>query len=426
MTDPSRTEQERAFGDAVLKQIGQGRFGRGVRRKLMDQFGADRLLSPDESGLFHRLGKLPPRFFPVRPSQPADPADYEMLAPQPRDFRLALTPPVQHDDGPLPISRFARKEVRKFPTEYVLRAEGVTAYIKNHLSLYEVSSGYIPEITDGDPMVDMAELNGVEQRKLSGKTANLVVTGSAMFSHWTFDVLPRVKLLRDRGFSISDFDHVLIATRNPRFTFHDQGLAALGVDPAQVQAVKDGGPSFAFDTLITPSAIRAGYYAEPWVYEEVRRLFMPHSGGSTTGKRLFIGRKGDNKRAVVNMDALQPVLDAFGFETVYAEDHTISEFAQVMNGAAVVTGPHGAGFSNIVFCKPGTRVLELYGAHITDEFWGICNTMGMEHHILAGYDAEGRRPWQEGAFPVVTQKERNAAPFSVDPDDLRRTFQAIC
>ena len=59
--------------------------------------------------------------------------------------------------------------------------------------------------------------------------------------------------------------------------------------------------------------------------------------------------------------------------------------------------------------------MELYGPHITVEFWGISNTLGLEHHILAGYDEARRYPWDDGAFPVASQKERNAAGFFVDP-----------
>ena len=428
MTDTPLNERERAFRDEVLARRRGGKFGRKDRLELLAGLKGTRVLEPQELARFERTGHLPPRLLPADElTAPAPPSAYEVLDRRTSAYSLRLTPPVMHSPGPLPTKKFSRAAVREYPDLFAVEARDVCGHIRNHMALFRLDEGYIPEITDADALPFEDTFPWDEARDLPGKSANLSATGSAMFSHWTFDVLPRAKLLEERGHPIDSFDHVVIATRNTAFGFHDQGLMRLGVDLDKVRVAKEGTPVFRFEHLVEPSKVRDGYYGEPWVYEEVRRLFAGgQPEGGTPGERLFIGRKNTNKRTVLNMAEIQPQLDDLGFTTIYAEDWSIPEFARIMNQARVVAAVHGAGLSNIAFCEPGTKVLELYGPHITVEFWGISNTLGFEHHLLAGYDEAGRRPWDEGAFPVRSQQERNAAGFTVDPAELRRALAAVC
>lgn len=422
------SDQERAFLDEVVERRRTGKFGKKKRLAMLQALPAGQILAPEERSRFERAGALPERLTAGAGSlEPAPSSAYQVLDRRSSDATLKLTPPVNHSTGPLPTDKFNRVQIRGYPDVYAVEAKDVLGNIKNHQALFRVDEGYIPELTDVEALPFADTIGWDDATELSGKSANLAATGSGMFSHWTFDVLPRARVLAERGHPIDSFDHVVISTRNAAFGFHDQGLMKLGVDLDKVRVAKEHGPVFRFEHLVEPSKVRDHYFGQPWVYEEVRRIFAGgRPEGGSPGERLFIGRKNTNKRTVLNIAEVQPVLDAFGFTTVYAEDWSIPEFAKIMNGARVIVGPHGAGFSNIAFCEPGTRVMELYGPHITVEFWGISNTLGFQHHLLAGYDEQHRYPWDDDAFPVASQQERNAAGFYVDPRELRRALAAVC
>ena len=427
MTD-TLSDQDRAFLDEVFERRRAGKFGKRKRLAMLQALPQGMVLEADERHRFERTGALPARLTSgAETLPPAPPSAYSVIDRVSTDFAIRLTPPVHHSDGPMPTEKFGRTVVRGYPDIFALEARDVLGNIKNHQALFRLDAGYIREITDDQALPFADTIGWDEAVELSGKTANMSATGSGMFSHWTFDVLPRFKVLAERGHPVESFDHVVISTRNAAFGFHDQGLMRVGVDLDKVRVANQDGPVFRFAHLVEPSKVRDSYFGEPWVYEEVRRIFAGGKPeGGSPGKRLYIGRKNTNKRTVLNMAEIQPVLDAFGFVTVYAEDWSIPEFARIMNQARVIVGPHGAGFSNIAFCEPGTRVMELYGPHITVEFWGISNTLGLQHHILAGYDEAHRYPWEDGAFPVASQKERNAAGFKIDPAHLRRALAAVC
>ena len=79
----------------------------------------------------------------------------------------------------------------------------------------------------------------------------------------------------------------------------------------------------------------------------------------TTGsRRIFIARP-QGRRGLKNEAEIHALVETKGFEIVRLEELTMREQCTLFCNAEFVAGAHGAGFANIVFCKPGTRVLEL-------------------------------------------------------------------
>jgi hypothetical protein len=57
---------------------------------------------------------------------------------------------------------------------------------------------------------------------------------------------------------------------------------------------------------------------------------------------------------------------------VRPDAHPVADQARMFAEAELVVGVHGAALSNLVFCSPGARVLELLPADFVDPvFWAI-------------------------------------------------------
>src|SRR5205823_4207781 len=81
-------------------------------------------------------------------------------------------------------------------------------------------------------------------------------------------------------------------------------------------------------------------------------------------RRLYVSRRGQRRR-LANYHEIKPLLDRYGFEEIMG-DIEPSVFAE----AAVVVGEYGAGLTDIVFCRPGTTVIELTPPrHILPHFY---------------------------------------------------------
>lgn len=82
-----------------------------------------------------------------------------------------------------------------------------------------------------------------------------------------------------------------------------------------------------------------------------------------------------------------------------------------------VVGLHGAALANLVFCPPGTRVLELLPSDMPYRyFYSLCRSAGMPYGVVMGRSLRERR------FRV--QKATHAA-FKVALEELRPALDAL-
>ncbi len=59
------------------------------------------------------------------------------------------------------------------------------------------------------------------------------------------------------------------------------------------------------------------------------------------------------------LDVVVALLAEHGFEAIFMEDLSLAEQIRLMGETAVLLAPHGAGLTNMMFCAPGTQVVEI-------------------------------------------------------------------
>lgn len=70
----------------------------------------------------------------------------------------------------------------------------------------------------------------------------------------------------------------------------------------------------------------------------------------------------------------------YNIHEVFLEDYTISEQSTIFNNAYLIVGFHGAGFTNIFFCKEYTKIVEIFGANfIVTNFWGVASQLNLNY-----------------------------------------------
>jgi capsular polysaccharide biosynthesis protein len=85
----------------------------------------------------------------------------------------------------------------------------------------------------------------------------------------------------------------------------------------------------------------------------------------------------------------------------------------------VVVAPLGAALTNLVFCRPGVRVLELFAPrYLNSCFWTIaCNIPGSRYHYLVG---ESSRPVDPRAEMLGVQDD-----ITVDRTRFERMLERV-
>jgi capsular polysaccharide biosynthesis protein len=293
------------------------------------------------------------------------------------------------------------------PDVKVLSGRDGAFVIENFAKVAIVEGQLITELSDKR---NFWVWNLIKERKptvLPGKTLLAVVEGSSLLSHWLFDTLPKFMLVRSLH-DLDSFDHVVVASN--KANFHKSTFNALGIPIERTTPRGKVGPYIHCEEFTTVTDIRLGFLGEPWVYQSVASLFKSDDTSPYNYRRVFISRERAFRRKLINEQDLLPVLEKFGFKRIFAEDFSLSEMCTLMRDVTHVVAPHGAGLSNIAFCQAGTKVLEIFSAHISTEFCKISSMLKLKHFILQATGTDGSYLTEE-QISTMSFRERPANAF---------------
>ena len=125
-----------------------------------------------------------------------------------------------------------------------------------------------------------------------------------------------------------------------------------------------------------------------WVFQLLRDRLLPAEPPAGPPLRLYVSRADALQRRLADEDRLVALLEPLGFTCLTLSGRPIDEQIQLFARADVVVGPHGGGLSNLVWCRPGTAVVELYAHdYVNPVFWGLSETLGLRHHHVVGAPA---------------------------------------
>lgn len=190
-------------------------------------------------------------------------------------------------------------------------------------------------------------------------------------SHWLTAHLPKLLLLRDQGLLGKT---IMPRKRTPTM---DASLDMIGIDPTQMLQY-DVGTVLRVARLTVPITDRF----DPRLLRPVREAFAGDKARPDNA-RVFISRAKAKGRKILNEEALWEVLEARGFDRVFMEDLSFAEQVALMQRCAIVVAPHGAGLTNMMFCPPGTDIVELADpTYPNPNFYALASAMDHRFWLL--------------------------------------------
>ena len=193
------------------------------------------------------------------------------------------------------------------------------------------------------------------------------------FYHWMIEALPRLDLYERSGVSIDCF-YAPTGTRFQRESLDLLGISPDRILPATRQTHLAPARLLASSFTGSPSLAKTDYLS--------RRLGLHAGLLGGRSRRIFITRPGRRARAVANERELLRALKPLGFERVRLEAMPLLEQVALFQQAECVVGPHGAGLTNLVFCRPGTQVVEIGTPYRPWTcFYEIAHHRGLAYHL---------------------------------------------
>jgi len=232
------------------------------------------------------------------------------------------------------------------------------------------------------------------------------------FGHWLGDTLPRLHLLEKSGIH---YDKIVVPYTA---SYQREALELLGIDRSKM--IVDTTLHLEARRLVVPTF--PGLYGLPprWACEYLRERFVPHAKPrADMPRRILISRnKPGATRRLLNEDILYDALRHFAVQRVFTEDLTFAEEIAIFHNAEFVIGPVGAGMVNLVWCKPGTPVVEIFNPRYVNVMnWMIANHGDLNYAYSIGAGAPlSMSAGDHGMYEDIT----------ADLDEVMRLFLLVC
>ncbi|WP_332632287.1 glycosyltransferase family 61 protein [Halalkalibacter flavus] len=267
--------------------------------------------------------------------------------------------------------------------------EGCHIVTENNKLLWDISIHYGPYLTvepNKHPLLNVDRLP--QMKETDGKVAALTFCASQYYYHWMFDILPRIHLMALKGIEV---DKYVINRNGPKQAFQDETLNLLGINSEKIIEA-DKNFHLRASNLVVSSL--AGYKGQmpKWTCDFLRKSFLDSDTSNlnhSENELIYITRQNARHRKVVNDLKVQEFLKELGFKTVKLEELSVKEQARVFFQAKVIVGAHGGGLTNLVFCQPNTKVIEIFSpAWVAPLYWILSNHLDLDYYFLIG---EGER-----------------------------------
>ena len=208
--------------------------------------------------------------------------------------------------------------------------------------------------------------------KLNGSVLSLLTGGAGNnnYWHWLFDVLPRFGLC-NKSTNLSEIDYFLLPSLLKQY--QKESLDCLNIPNHKRISSEKFRHVKAKELIVTDHPVVVSGNATKdilnipsWLISWLRDNFMNQEAtiNNKIKNKIYIDRDDISlnnlpQRFISNDDEVKKCMFDNNFITVKLHKTDFRKQVDLFHNAECIVGLHGAGFGNIVFCKPGTKIIEL-------------------------------------------------------------------
>ncbi|WP_037088585.1 glycosyltransferase family 61 protein [Neorhizobium vignae] len=232
---------------------------------------------------------------------------------------------------------------------------------------------------------------------------------SSNYFHWLTDAIPRLHLAKEQDHDL----HLILPFSFQFVPFVEQSL--LPFDLRSTTFIPED-TTLTIEKLTLPAHTAAtGNYNERLIRCVAQRYRQAFGSGRKPDRRIYISRSKAPVRRVLNEDEIAPVLSRHGFEVIQGESLSFSEQVRLLSECAMLAGPHGAGFVNMLFMVPGGSILEIHPRDMKTNncYFTLASALSHPYHYML-------------ADTVSKQVESHHDNMIVDPQELDRNLGRMC
>jgi len=237
---------------------------------------------------------------------------------------------------------------------------------------------------------DAHSMHPLVNKELKGGWVNLTCFSNG-YAHWMLDTMPALYLAKEK----LNLDKQLGLIVNSFSKYQTDSLKLLGLDDKDVHILE---PACCLDVEnlvditipINTHAVKNGFrphvsrdYLQPLVNYLVE-MAGRENVDTDFPEKIYIKRRKDVERAVINENELEVELMKSGFTSIDLEGLSLVKQIALFQRAKIVISAHGAGLANLIFGSE-LKVIELMHPHIVrPHFYHISHDWGFKYDVVVG------------------------------------------
>ena len=190
---------------------------------------------------------------------------------------------------------------------------------------------------------------------LSGISLILASTGGDSYFHWMTDVLPRIRLAERAGYKVKLFDHYIV--NQIKYDYQKETLDYLRIPLSKIREITIKANGYLCQKAVLPSLPSYPGVVPLETIQYVRSI-VPETPLRKGGK-IYIGRGKSKRRRIPEESRIIDWLKTQGFEIIDSGEMSVKDQAAAFAQSELIVAPHGGALTNLLFCRPGTKVVEL-------------------------------------------------------------------
>ena len=258
-------------------------------------------------------------------------------------------------------------------------------YLLNKISYQQV----LGELKDASENVVLYKGTSRFKKKYNGRVLSLLQGASGNnYSHWILEMLPKIRMYSEH-YSLDDLNYVYIPKIN---SFQKETLSVFGINEKQLIDSEKFRHIEAKELIVVDhpyyyggSIIEQNKYLPKWTIEWLRETYLNCQKKFNANKRVFIDRS-DSKykhNQIINKIEVSNYLKSNNFTSYRLKELSFFEKIYLFKNADIILGVHGAGFANLAFCKPKTKVLEIRPYSYSNSIYEKISIINdLNHHLI--------------------------------------------
>lgn len=217
-------------------------------------------------------------------------------------------------------------------------------------------------------------------------TGPVTCVGSAGYYHFLLEEMPRMLWVIEFYNNIT----VMVHRAAPCYVFDAlQAMIKLGIIASDLLIIDDEDVHVS-DYIFTQAEAYSGFVNMLDIQLLRRSLLITLKKNVLSPRYIYISRK-NSHRSFCNEEELIALMDNLGFDVCYLEEMSFESQIRLFEAAKVIVAPHGAGLANILWCEPGTHIVELFSPrYFNDCYARLCSQLKLTYMPLW---ADNTEPW---------------------------------